>query len=97
MSEAAKQMRISDEVAIQIVGMHKWYGEFHVLTDTNLTVNRGGRIVICEHSGSGKPTMIRCINRLAETKTGNILADDLDVTTEVKNRATCRHRVGTDL
>ena len=51
---------------IKIVGMHKWYGEFHVLKDINLNVKRGERIVICGPSGSGKSTMIRCINRLEE-------------------------------
>ncbi|WP_409934641.1 ATP-binding cassette domain-containing protein, partial [Mesorhizobium amorphae] len=58
---------ISDSsVACEIVGMHKWYGEFHVLKDINLEVMRGERIVICGPSGSGKSTMIRCINRLEE-------------------------------
>ncbi|MCH8465449.1 MAG: ATP-binding cassette domain-containing protein, partial [Roseinatronobacter sp.] len=58
------QMKILDEVAIQITGMNKWYGSFHVLRDVNMTVNRGERIVICGPSGSGKSTLIRCINRL---------------------------------
>ena len=60
------QMQVSDEVAIEIVNMNKWYGTFHVLRDINLTVNRGERIVIAGPSGSGKSTMIRCINRLEE-------------------------------
>ncbi|MFT6683615.1 MAG: general L-amino acid transport system ATP-binding protein, partial [Loktanella salsilacus] len=57
-------MQVSDEVAIDINNMNKWYGTFHVLRDINLTVNRGERIVICGPSGSGKSTLIRCINRL---------------------------------
>src|SRR3546814_9465994 len=76
MSEAAPRMQISDEVAIQIVGMHKWYGEFHVLKDINLTVNRGERIVICGPSGSGKSTMIRCVNRLEEHQKGKIRSEE---------------------
>jgi len=40
-------MTVSDEVAIQINDMNKWYGTFHVLRDINLTVNRGERIVVC--------------------------------------------------
>ncbi|MCB1396044.1 MAG: amino acid ABC transporter ATP-binding protein, partial [Rhodobacteraceae bacterium] len=55
-------MQVSDEVAIQITNMNKWYGQFHVLRDVNMTVNRGERIVICGPSGSGKSTLIRCIN-----------------------------------
>ena len=53
-------------LAVEITGMHKWYGEFHVLRDINLAVERRERIVICGPSGSGKSTMIRCINRLEE-------------------------------
>jgi general L-amino acid transport system ATP-binding protein len=87
-------MRISDEVAIQIIGMHKWYGEFHVLKDINLTVHRGERIVICGPSGSGKSTMIRCLNRLEEHQKGKIVIDDIELTHDVKNIAEIRREVG---
>ena len=63
-------MKILDEVMIQMDGVHKWYGQFHVLKDINLTVHKGERIVICGPSGSGKSTMIRCINRLEEHQKG---------------------------
>ena len=56
------QMQVSDEEAIQITEMNKWFGTFHVLRDINLTVNKGERIVVCGPSGSGKSTLIRCIN-----------------------------------
>ena len=52
------------DVAIDVVGMHKWYGDFHVLRDINLRVMSGERIVIAGPSGSGKSTLIPCINRL---------------------------------
>ncbi len=91
---AAPQLSISDEVAIQIIGMHKWYGEFHVLKDINLTVNRGERIVICGPSGSGKSTMIRCINRLEEHQKGKIIVDKIELTHDVKNIAEIRREVG---
>ncbi|MGF1629443.1 MAG: amino acid ABC transporter ATP-binding protein [Kiloniellaceae bacterium] len=91
---AAANLSISDEVAIQIIGMHKWYGEFHVLKDINLTVNRGERIVICGPSGSGKSTMIRCINRLEEHQKGKIVVDEIELTHDVKNIAEIRREVG---
>jgi len=91
---AAATMSISDEVAIQIISMHKWYGEFHVLKDINLTVNRGERIVICGPSGSGKSTMIRCINRLEEHQKGKIIVDNIELTHDVKNIAEIRREVG---
>ena len=91
---AAAQMSVSDEVAIQIIGMHKWYGDFHVLKDINLTVNRGERIVICGPSGSGKSTMIRCINRLEEHQKGKIVVDEIELTNDLKNIAEIRREVG---
>src|SRR5262249_31011989 len=69
-STVPRMQTTTSDVAIEIAGMHKWYGEFHVLRDINLTVKRGERIVICGPSGSGKSTMIRCINRLEEHQQG---------------------------
>ena len=64
-SQSTSQQAVQEDgFAITIRGMHKWYGEFHVLKDINLNVTRGEKIVICGPSGSGKSTMIRCINRL---------------------------------
>ncbi|MEM7171800.1 MAG: amino acid ABC transporter ATP-binding protein [Pseudomonadota bacterium] len=87
-------MQILDEVAIQIRNMHKWYGEFHVLKNVNLTVQRGERIVICGPSGSGKSTLIRCINRLEEHQKGDIIVDDIELTNDLKNIAEIRREVG---
>ena len=87
------RMKISDEVAIQITGMHKWYGSFHVLKDINLTVNQGERIVVCGPSGSGKSTLIRCINRLEEHQQGQILVDNVELTNDLKNIDTVRREV----
>jgi general L-amino acid transport system ATP-binding protein len=85
---------ITDEVAIHINAMHKWYGEFHVLKDINLTVHRGERIVICGPSGSGKSTMIRCINRLEEHQQGDIFVDGIELTNDLKNIDAIRREVG---
>ena len=87
-------MQISDDVAIQIVAMHKWYGDFHVLKDINLTVNAGERIVICGPSGSGKSTLIRCINRLEEHQKGQIVVDNIELTGDVKKIDEIRREVG---
>ena len=86
--------QISDEVAIQLNGMHKWYGEFHVLKDINLTVYRGERIVICGPSGSGKSTMIRCINRLEEHQQGDIIVNGTELTSDLKQIDAVRREVG---
>ena len=57
-------MKVSDEVAIQITNMNKWYGQFHVLRDINMTVYRGERIVICGPSGSLKISWYSWGNRV---------------------------------
>jgi general L-amino acid transport system ATP-binding protein len=82
------------EIAIDMVGVHKWYGKFHALKDINLTVKRGDRIVICGPSGSGKSTLIRCINRLEEHQRGRIIVDGVEVTADLKNIDEVRREVG---
>ena len=83
-----------DTPAVEIIGMHKWYGDFHVLSDINLTVKRGERIVIAGPSGSGKSTMIRCINRLEEHQKGKIIVDGVELTGETRRIDEIRREVG---
>ena len=92
--EKRSQMSVSDEVAIQISNMNKWYGQFHVLRDIDLTVQRGERIVIAGPSGSGKSTLIRCINRLEEHQAGQIIVDGTELTSDLKNIDKVRSEVG---
>ena len=87
-------MQVSDEVAIQISRMNKWYGSFHVLRDIDMTVHKGERIVICGPSGSGKSTLIRCINRLEEHQSGKIVVDGIELTSDLKNIDKVRSEVG---
>ena len=84
----------SSPVAIEIIGMHKWYGAFEVLKGIDLTVVRGERIVIAGPSGSGKSTMIRCINRLEEHQKGQILVDGIELTNDLKKIDEVRREVG---
>ncbi len=88
------RMKVSDEVAIDIIGMNKWYGEFHVLKEIDLTVYKGERIVICGPSGSGKSTLIRCVNRLEEHQKGRILVDGIELTSDLKKVDEIRREVG---
>ncbi|MGJ4856107.1 amino acid ABC transporter ATP-binding protein [Labrys sp. KB_33_2] len=81
-------------IAVQITEMNKWYGEFNVLKNINLTVKRGERIVICGPSGSGKSTMIRCINRLEEHQKGTIVVDGIELTNDLKRIDEVRREVG---
>ena len=88
------QMTVSDEVAIEISEMNKWFRSFHVLIDINLTVNRGERIVICGPSGSCKSTLIRCINALEEHQKGTITVDGTVLSSDLKNIDKIRSEVG---
>jgi general L-amino acid transport system ATP-binding protein len=93
MAEPA-HMGVSNEIAITIENMNKWYGQFHVLRDINLTVNRGERIVIAGPSGSGKSTLIRCINALEEHQKGRITVDGTVLSSDVKNIDKIRSELG---
>ena len=85
---------MANDAIIEIVEMHKWYGDFHVLQDINLTVKKQERIVICGPSGSGKSTLIRCINRLEEHQRGKIVVDGIELTNDLKNIEKIRAEVG---
>ena len=93
-TETPKELAVSDDVMIQMVNVHKWYGQFHVLKDINLTVYKGERIVVCGPSGSGKSTMIRCVNRLEEHQRGQILVGGVELSNDVKKVDEIRRDVG---
>jgi len=80
--------------AVQIVGLQKWYGEFHVLRDINLAVARGERIVICGPSGGGKSTLLRCVNRLEDWQRGRVVVDGIELTDDSKQILAVRRNVG---
>ncbi|GAB5435760.1 MAG: hypothetical protein FalmKO_08850 [Falsiruegeria mediterranea] len=88
------KMQVSDEVAIEINNMNKWYGSFHVLRDINLTVNQGERIVIAGPSGSGKSTLIRCLNALEEHQQGKIVVDGTELSNDLKTSTRSGPRLG---
>jgi general L-amino acid transport system ATP-binding protein len=91
----ALDMRTTEhEVAVEIVGLHKWFGAFHVLRDVDLTVMRGERIVICGPSGSGKSTLLRCINRIEDWQRGRVIVDGMELTEDLKKIDEVRREVG---
>ena len=96
MNETEKQTATNPDNApiIEVNSMHKWYGDFHVLSDINLKVALGERIVICGPSGSGKSTLIRCINRLEEHQRGQIIVNGTELTNDIKNIEKVRAEVG---
>ncbi len=93
-SPGLKPAPLRTDVAVEMVGVHKWFGDFHVLRDINLRVKGGERIVICGPSGSGKSTLIRCINRLEEHQQGRIIVDGVELTNDLKRIDEVRREVG---
>ncbi len=84
---------MSDPI-IKIEGMNKWFGDFQVLKDIDLSVEKNKKIVVCGPSGSGKSTLIRCINRLEEHQKGTIIVDGTELTENTKNIEAIRAEVG---
>ncbi|MDO9383646.1 MAG: amino acid ABC transporter ATP-binding protein [Hyphomicrobiaceae bacterium] len=80
--------------ALEISGLHKWYGDFHVLRGISLTVRRGEKIVICGPSGSGKSTLIRCVNGLEKFDSGHITVEGEALTADLRQLAKIRSEVG---
>jgi general L-amino acid transport system ATP-binding protein len=87
-------MSVAEKPLIEFAGVNKWYGDFHVLRDIDLSVAKGERIVICGPSGSGKSTLIRCVNRLEEHQQGRLTVDGVELTDDVKAIEAIRRSVG---
>jgi general L-amino acid transport system ATP-binding protein len=99
MDNAAAPQRLTaggppSEVAIEMIDVHKWYGEFHVLREINLKVMRGERIVICGPSGGGKSTLLRCVNRLEDWQRGTVIVDGIELSDDPRRIEAVRRDVG---
>ena len=84
---------MSDKI-IEMIEVNKWFGDFQVLKNINLTVSSKQKIVVCGPSGSGKSTLIRCINRLEEHQKGKIVVDGIELSENTKNIEQVRAEVG---
>ena len=94
MAEAVKDQAQTGNEVIQLVGVNKWFGDFHVLKDINMSVREGEVVVVIGPSGSGKSTLIRCINRLEEHQEGEIVVDGTELSNDVRNISTIRSETG---
>jgi len=79
---------------IEMRGVNKWFGDFHVLKDIDLTVTRGEKIVICGPSGSGKSTLVRLVNGLETHQSGRIVVDGIELSRDLKSIDAIRREVG---
>ncbi len=90
----APEISASDQPAIVLDAVNKWYGAMHVLRDVSMVIGEGERVVVCGPSGSGKSTMIRCINRLESHQAGRIIVDGTELTDDTRALDTIRREVG---
>ena len=93
-AESSMSQQEDGELAIELIDVNKWYGDFQALCDVNVSIGRGERVVVCGPSGSGKSTMIRCINRLEHHQRGKIIVDGIELTDNLKNIEAVRSEVG---
>jgi len=84
----------ADPPIIRFEGVHKWFGNFHVLRHIDLDVVSGERIVICGPSGSGKSTLVRCINQLETHQQGRIVVDGTELSDRLANIHLLRSEIG---
>ena len=83
-----------DQPFIELDRVNKWFGDFHVLRDIDLTVRQGEKVVICGPSGSGKSTVVRCINRLEAHQSGTIRVDGTELGADQASIDAIRSEVG---
>ncbi len=85
---------VAEAPPIELIGLNKWFGAFHVLKDIDLRVREGERIVVCGPSGSGKSTMIRCINQLESHQEGTIRIHGRSYGRDVRENDAIRREIG---
>lgn len=93
-SSSQRQAAVIPEKVIEVKKVSKWYGAFRALTEINLTVRKGERVVICGPSGSGKSTLIRCFNRLEAHQEGEITVNGIRLHSKMRDVAEVRKNVG---
>lgn len=92
--EQRRQELLSREVMVELRGVHKWFGDLHVLKGINLKVLQGERIIICGPSGCGKSTLIRCMNRLEVHQEGEIIVNNIPLDEDLRHIDKVRRNIG---
>lgn len=84
----------SGRVMLEISGLHKSFGDLHVLKGIDLEVAEKELVFVIGPSGSGKSTMLRCCNRLEDISSGRILVAGEDITAKSADLNAIRRKIG---
>ena len=79
---------------IELKNVSKWYGTFQVLKDCSVTIQKSDVMVICGPPGSGKSTLIKCVNGLEKFQEGEIFVDSIKVNDPKTNLNDLRAKIG---
>lgn len=79
---------------IHVKNLHKKFGKLHVLKGIDTHIEKGEVIVIIGPSGSGKSTFLRCLNLLEEPTDGQIIFEDVDITSKSNDINVQRQKMG---
>jgi ABC-type polar amino acid transport system ATPase subunit len=79
---------------VEARGIHKHFGELHVLKGVDLLVGERELVFIIGPSGSGKSTLLRCLNRLEEPTSGSVVVDGIDMLSPGTDINHARQRIG---
>ncbi len=84
----------TNNVKIEVTNLKKNFGKLEVLKDINVTVMEGEVVCVIGPSGSGKSTFLRCLNRLENITSGNVIVDGVDITDRKTNINKVRENIG---
>lgn len=79
---------------ITVKGLHKKFGQLHILKGIDLEITKGEVVVVIGPSGSGKSTLLRCLNLLEEPSGGEITFEGESITTKGYNINRTREKMG---
>jgi polar amino acid transport system ATP-binding protein len=84
----------SDKLIVKIENVHKAYGKEKVLKGISMDVSEGEVVVLVGPSGTGKSTLLRCINQLTVPDSGKVWVDDVELTNPKTNIDKARQHIG---
>ncbi|MGB9758100.1 MAG: amino acid ABC transporter ATP-binding protein [Candidatus Bipolaricaulaceae bacterium] len=79
---------------LRVEDLHKRYGKEEVLKGVSFSLEKGETKVIIGPSGTGKSTLLRCINRLTEPDRGRVWLEDVEITSPKVNINRIRAQIG---